>query len=82
MEGSRPEYFILDEVGGTAEAIDNTADTVQAEDCCTVPGCGHWESQHERNHCRVCHTEDTGLGRPEDRKCQHYFFPPLGKDKD
>jgi len=45
-------------------------------DLCSVPDCGHWESQHDRHHCTVCHTTD-----PEDRKCQHYYFPPQ-KDKD
>ncbi len=38
---------------------------------CSVPGCGHWESEHQRNHCSMCHAYN-----PHDRTCLHYYFPP------
>lgn len=63
----RPRLFIFDEAWDVPE---NT-EPPQEPPVCSVPGCGHWEAQHERGHCRVCHTVD-----PADRKCLHYYFPP------
>lgn len=85
MDGIGPEHirFIFDEVGSTAEAIDDTADTMQTEDCCTVPGCGHWESAHERNHCRTCHTVGEAARKGSGFKpgaCLHYYYPPRTED--
>lgn len=79
MDGMRPDPFLLDEVGGTAEAIDNTADILQEGDGCTVPGCGHWESEHIRGHCSMCHAVGHRHRAPYPGtrgQCLHYYFPP------
>jgi hypothetical protein len=82
MEGMRPDLFVFDEVGGTADAIDDTADTVQEGDRCSVPDCGHPESVHRRSHCTVCHAVGHGPGAPPQvglvglPLCLHWYFPP------
>jgi hypothetical protein len=76
MDGILPDPVILDGVGGTAEAIDTTADTVQKSDRCSVPDCGHMEPHHARGHCDACHRlDDGGKGM-----CLHYYFPPKEDD--
>lgn len=52
-------------------------DIAQQQDVCAVPGCGHWEHEHEyrggeRKHCAVCHTVN-----PTSRACLHVFHPPV-----
>lgn len=79
MDGQRPDPFILVGVGDTAEVIDDTADMVQEGDRCSVPGCGHMESQHQRCHCQVCHRVSETVRKATGFKpglCVHYYFPP------
>lgn len=79
MDDQRPDPFILLGVGDTAGVIDDTADMVQEGDRCSVPGCGHRESVHMRNHCRECHGVDRAVRKAQGLKpgmCLHYYFPP------
>lgn len=50
-----------------------------ADPRCSVPGCGHPESEHVRCHCTVCHTVSEAVRKASGFKpglCVHYYFPP------